>query len=242
MTNKEKLQALAELRDPSLRLNKFITDRAVAEAIVKLDIVKGEKGDSGDDGYTPKKGSDYFTNQEVDAIINYIRSLIKDGEPGDKGDKGNVGDTPRRGIDYWTKEDRAKIEQDIKKMMPKMPVHEPIKHHEIVKKVVDDAMKGVATDESVVKTILANPTLRMLLHGGGTGGTTLTIHSETPVGLINGVNVTYAVSFTIATILSFAINGQFLHPSEYSAAGTTITFNTALPASLSGTSFTIVYS
>lgn len=68
-----------------------------------------------------------------------------------------------------------------------------------------------------------------------------TFYSQTPVGAINGSNKTYTTSHTITTVFSFAINGQFIHPVEYSLSGSTITFVTALDASLSGTSFTIVY-
>lgn len=67
------------------------------------------------------------------------------------------------------------------------------------------------------------------------------IKTETPTGDIDGANTTYTVSSTIFTVFSFAINGMTIHSSEYSIAGKTITFTTALPASLSGTSFEIVY-
>jgi hypothetical protein len=68
-----------------------------------------------------------------------------------------------------------------------------------------------------------------------------TIHTETPTGTVDGSNVTYSTAHTITTIYSFAINGQFIHPSDYTAVGTTITFGTPLPVELSGTPFTIIY-
>lgn len=73
-----------------------------------------------------------------------------------------------------------------------------------------------------------------------TGGSA-TIYTETPSGLINGSNKVYTVSNTVTTVIGFWINGQFIHPSEYTSVGTTITFVTALDASLSGTGFTISY-
>lgn len=68
-----------------------------------------------------------------------------------------------------------------------------------------------------------------------------TTYTETPSGLINGSNVTYTTTNTITTVLNFHINGMYIHPGEYTTTGTTITFLTALDASLSGTGFTIVY-
>lgn len=68
-----------------------------------------------------------------------------------------------------------------------------------------------------------------------------TTYTETPSGTINSVNVTFTTAHTINTILAFAINGQFIHPSEYSVAGTTITFNVAPNIALVGLPFTIIY-
>ncbi len=73
---------------------------------------------------------------------------------------------------------------------------------------------------------------------GGTG----TVYSETPSGLIDGINTSYTVAHDITNVYNMAINGQFIHPGEYSTSGGTITMNTPLPAGLSGTQFTITYS
>ena len=75
------------------------------------------------------------------------------------------------------------------------------------------------------------------------GAASLTLYTETPSGLINGVNVTYTTLNSITNVFSFAINGQHIHPSQYSKSGSTITIvGGALDASLSGTPFTIIYS
>lgn len=80
---------------------------------------------------------------------------------------------------------------------------------------------------------------RITLTASGGSSTT---YQQTPVGLINGSNVTYTTTNTITTVLNFAINGQYLHPtSDYTFSGTTITMVTALDASLSGKPFTITY-
>lgn len=83
----------------------------------------------------------------------------------------------------------------------------------------------------------ADPTTHRLLTSSGT----TTVYTETPTGAINGSNKAYTTVHTINSIFSFAINGQYIHPSEYTLSTNTITFVTALDASLSGTSFTVVY-
>lgn len=74
----------------------------------------------------------------------------------------------------------------------------------------------------------------------GSGGSATT-YSETPSGAIDGVNKVYTTVHTINTIINFAINGAYIHPADYSVAGNTITFVTALDASLTGLPFTVVY-
>jgi len=84
--------------------------------------------------------------------------------------------------------------------------------------------------------------------GGGTGGDGNVAHSlsrlvtsETPSGAINGSNTAYTITRIPKAIMSFYINGMFIHPGEYTQSGTTITFTSALPASLSGKGFTITF-
>ena len=60
--------------------------------------IQGPKGDTGDPGYTPRKGVDYF-----------------DGEPGRKGDPGY---TPVKGTDYWTVADRQSMVNDVLAALP----------------------------------------------------------------------------------------------------------------------------
>jgi hypothetical protein len=83
----------------------------------------------------------------------------------------------------------------------------------------------------------AGDTTMITVTGGGS-----TFYTETPSGLIDGSNVTYTVLHTINTIMSFAINGMFLHEgTDFTKSGVTLTFLTPLDASLSGKPFTIIY-
>lgn len=64
--------------------------------------IKGEKGEKGDKGDTPVKGEDYFSEDDVEVIVNEsaIRAAVlvpkpKDGERGEKGDKGDTIQGPK---------------------------------------------------------------------------------------------------------------------------------------------------
>lgn len=104
-----------------------------------------------------------------------------------------------------------------------------------------------STDGKTIVLPWVDPVTHRLLVTS-TGGGTTTVYTETPSGAINGSNLTYTVAHTINSIFSFAINGQYLHPrdigagtGDYTFSGMTVTFLSALPAMLAGTSFTIVY-
>lgn len=88
---------------------------------------------------------------------------------------------------------------------------------------------------------------KMLGGGGGTSDIGIQmslsrlIRTETPAGTINGTNKVFTTTAEISSILSFAINGMVINDDEYTLSGNTITFTSAIPADLSGTSFRIKY-
>lgn len=68
------------------------------------------------------------------------------------------------------------------------------------------------------------------------------LHTEAPVGAIDGVNTTYTVSQPIFAILSLSLNGEVVAQlPNYTITGKTITFSTALPAAYSGKDWEIKY-
>lgn len=73
------------------------------------------------------------------------------------------------------------------------------------------------------------------------GVITGTVYSETPTGLINGVNTSYIVLHTITTVIGMELNGQYIDPSQYTVSGAGFTMGTAIPAAFSGLPFTIIY-
>jgi hypothetical protein len=66
-------------------------------------------------------------------------------------------------------------------------------------------------------------------------------NSEIPTGTIDGVNRIYSVANPINRVINISINGEFVHPVEYTTSGKTVTFLTPLDPSLSGAQFTINY-
>ena len=87
-------------------MNRFKLGPATAYALAKAHGFEGTleewleslKGDPGDPGYTPVRGVDYWTAEDIAAM---------------KGEKGDPGKTPVRGTDYWTAADIAEIKSYV---------------------------------------------------------------------------------------------------------------------------------
>ncbi len=96
------------------------------------------------------------------------------------------------------------------------------------------------------RTLVAGSNMTIVENGDGSttftsNGGSATIYTETPTGTINGSNTSYTTAHTITTVIGMWINGQFVHPSEYTVSGAGFTMGTALDISLAGASFTISY-
>lgn len=94
--------------------------------------------------------------------------------------------------------------------------------------------------------------IRNLAPGKGLGGGTSAIgvaqsmkyivKRETPSGTIDGANTAFTVKHTPYAVFSLVLNGEFVPlTGNYTIAGRTITFATAIPAAYSGKDFEIVY-
>lgn len=178
------------------------------------------------DGRTPVKGVDYFNGEDgLDAtpptkeeLLKLIKPLIPKPEKGDKGDPGPSGNTVRVG---WGAHPLQV--QGLGVVIDKNT------------RVINFAGSGLA---SVVRS--RNGVVTVTLQAGGAGAT---VYSETPTGLIDGLNTVYTTAHDITTVYNLAINGQFLHPTtDYTVTDTAeITLTTALDSTLSGLPFTITY-
>lgn len=175
MTKAEKLAKLEEMKNPHMRLQSFLIELETLKAVGRLDLMRGEKGEN---GYTPVKGKDYFTDEEIASIIKYIQEGIL---PGEKGEPGKNGQTPFKGIDYWTKEDQEKIIKEVlsKIKIPEVKNGKDVNIEEIVTRTSEELSKKFN-----IKAILNDPQLRMLLHGGGSsnggGSSTFTALTDAP--------------------------------------------------------------
>lgn len=197
---------------------------------------KGEDGLNGEDGYSPIKGKDY-----------------DDGQPGEPGY------TPIKGKDYFTSEEIREFKKEVTPIKGKdykdgEPGEVP-KLEDLIDQVIDKIKKLKGNDRLDISNLRNGENLAYLLskpkkndkidfndmRWHGSGLTASGIYTQTPVGLVNGINTVYTVDHEINNVIGFAINGQYIHPSEYSFSGTTITFFTPIDASLAGTPFSITY-
>lgn len=195
---------------------------------------KGETGEKGDTGERGPKGEPGITGPEGERGITGPK-----GAKGDKGEPGKDGETP----------DEEGLAERVREGFFSGKHKLETKHVSGLDQTISILRNFVATNKSVRgggDTVVAGSGITITRNANGqsiissTGSTT--IYTETPVGLVNGINTSYTVLHTINSIYSFSINGAFIHPADYTAVGTTITFSTPLDASLSGLPFTIVYS
>lgn len=253
---KEKL-ALRMMADLLKIHNDFSKKVDQLDEIIKKKV--GPKGDKSDiPGPPGEPGKDGEVTQEhIDHIVNIVKSRIKIPEP--KPAKDGV----------FTEEHVQKVVRIVTAQIKLSTSKQEVDPVDILNKILKLpkgkglSMKHIDGLEQTLNAV-KKQTEHGYLHGGGVpslsagsgiqlvnksdGGFTIistggigTIYTETPGGLINGTNKVYTTAHTITTILSFSINGEFIHPSDYSFTGTTITFVTALDSSLSGKPFTIIY-
>ena len=64
----------------------YFWDNVAEEGTTTIAVIKGPTGDTGNtgakgqDGYTPVRGTDYWTNEDKQEIINYVLASIQDSE------------------------------------------------------------------------------------------------------------------------------------------------------------------
>lgn len=207
---------LRALRDPN-----YAAHMALMEVLSRVQTLQGNEG------YTPVKGVDYFTPDEIVAMCDYIRSLIPDGRTPQKGIDyfdgkhgktpvkgvdyfdGNHGQTPAKGIDYWTPADRAAIVDELVKKVKGKDGTSP-KMEEIIAAAIP-----VLREELRYENIKNAPDLKDLPEliaflrrggfrggGGSTGGTGVTPQRVDLSSQCNGSNTVFTIGGGFTTILS----------------------------------------
>lgn len=215
-------------------------ERLAMKLATKLvDIAKG------DDGHTPTKGellalikpiiekeaSDIqsYNNSAKNDIENRIKKLAQDIESQLAKDMNFVRDKVRS-----LKDGHTPTREEINAIV------EPVVIEKVGKKAFNiNNIEGL--DEFVRER---------LPKASGGGVTNLRIiqafkyilKTEQPTGDIDGVNTEYTVTQPIFAILAFSLNGEVIAQlPNYTIAGKTITFSTALPAAYSGKDFEVKY-
>ncbi len=234
-------ELLLELKDV---MSKIVTERK---------FVKGEKGKDGKDGLTPIKGVHYHDGKhgrsvEEDKIIDKVLGKIQ--LPEVKHGKDGSPDTPQDILNKL----KSLNKEELIELFPEAKNSKHFDLDDIPLEKVKGLDKWLLMQVSELKRNFGGHGVPSLTAGAGViltkksdGGYTVssassTFYTETPTGTIDGVNDTYTTVHDINTVLSFAINGQFLHPTtDYTVSGNTITMVTPLDASLSGKPFTIIY-
>lgn len=225
---------------------------ALIKALGGLQVMKGE------DGYTPKKGVDYFTPAEVQELLQIIDTKIKSFERGLKGDKGEKGErgergesgkdgvdgyTPVAGLDYFTKKDREELLRQIVAGIPKAKDGISPKIKDIAKETI--ALINNNPDQQFVTVKQLTDFLKRGGFRGGAGSgtsTTQTVYSDTVSGTIDGVNTVFTVATNINTAFTLYLANSVYQPGiDFTTSGTTITMVVAPDASLSGQPFWLLH-
>lgn len=253
MTQKERLLRLRAMQDPSSVVDEafdFLNSRVEETQIEEIPIsisfkdvpfnIKAEKGDKGDQGDMGPQGIQ--------------------GEQGPMGLPGPEGKQGPRGLKG---EDGKSVDIDdvVKEVLKKLPKVKETKPEDVLKLVLKE-INIPDTKGFISKTELTEFLRRGGFRGGGdtvSAGDGISIeinnngqkvisslssktsYAETPTGTINGINNVFTVANTITFVNGLYLNGQFIHPADYSYTGTTITFVTAPDISYSGLPFTVVY-
>lgn len=255
-----KLDEVHNLHIESIKNLNSLTEQAQLELERAKEIQKGDAGPQGIPGETPVKGVHYNDGQtpiiDHEHIINEVSKRVPTPKDGTNGENAIVDHN------FIVNEvaKKIKIPKIDEKKLGKL-VQDKIQEHltntpksEIHIDEVKGFKEAIAPINTNISRYLLSGTGDTVIAGSGIAITTdsdgnkvitstasTTVYTETPSGAINSVNTSYTVLHTITTVIGLWINGQYIHTSEYSASGTTITMVSALPTELSGTGFTISY-
>jgi len=176
--------------------------------------------------------------KEQETALNFIRDKVrkikegKDGNPGIDADENAIFarlldriPEPIEQKEETAKETRDKLEsiEDEKEKLNISAISD-------LQKELDDLKKIRATGGGGVSDMRIRQSFKTLFH------------TEEPVGLINGSNTAYTVSSAIWFVVGFSLNGEEIAElPNFTYAGKTITFSSALPAAYSGKDFEVKY-
>ncbi len=194
MSKKEQIMAILKKqyyeRNPQIAVQDILESQQMLPLLEKL--VNGLKF------VTPKLGVDYLTESEKavlhESLYSKLREAIKDGAPGHTPteeelkklitplipdpQEGMAGKTPVCGIDYFTKNDVDIIVNRVIELIPKPKEVVAPDIAVALEPHLEAFKKNLPNNDSILVSILKDPRLRMLLHGGRqnlTAGSNVTI-------------------------------------------------------------------
>jgi hypothetical protein len=186
----------------------------------------------GEDGYTPVKGKDYWTEVE---IAEFVDRILKEA-------------TPIKGIHYEDGKDyvlTAQDKKDIAKSIKVPIVEKVIERVEVIKEVLPEEIDVSIVKGAVSKKDIENRDKKVLDgmaridgriklidqrwggHGGGSSSKSKGISVETPTGDVNGSNVTFTVTNTPLFVV--ADNLVIIDGFGYTYSAPTITMSSNIP-------------
>ena len=185
--------------------------------------------------------------RQILSLKDKLQSIIpKNGRDGRDGRDGKNGKNGRDGIGRNGKDGSPDTPDEIRDKLETLEEDDrldakAIKNLPEATKTIVERMGGGSSQR-----VVAGTNINITLDGNGsqvinsTGS--MSIHyAETPNEAIDGNRVNFTVDNTITFIISIFLNGQFIHPADYTYTGTTITWGTAPDISYAGLPFTIIY-
>lgn len=214
-TKAEQLQELINNRDPSIRLQKVVTNLAMSKAINKLDTIKGDKGDTGDMGPRGDKGD------KGDNIVG------PKGDKGDKGDSPSITDLRKLIIPLIPEPINGKDGRDGKDAIsPEINKIVSLVKKEIKQEPIN--FKDIKGTEKLIEFLKLGG-FRGGGSSGGGGSSTQFSDAEIPSGTINGSNLVFnLLNIPTAGSPHIYLNGlRQTKVVDYSISGATITMTSA---------------
>jgi hypothetical protein len=200
------------------------------------------------DGYTPIKGKDYFTNEELKTIEDFIISLAPEkgvhyfdgekGAKGDKGDRGGKGEKGDKGDKPSPKEVKMMLGAIIKDLSPEELGM--FKKEEVVNLISEQKSSSRKTLDKKIKEL----TELVMLNYGGHGGSRISAYDLS--SSLNGVTKTFTIPnhSKIVQVTSSSTPFVFRPTVDFTDTATTIVFDVGVdaPSMLSnGQSIIILY-
>ena len=232
MKQKERLERLRALRNPEQ-----VTDDILNYLASRIESYEVEP-------LIPESGVDYFTEAEVEEIVNRVRSLVsdgvdgKDGEQGPMGLSGEKGESGKDGRDGRDGRDGESpdINTVIKEVLSRIPKPKEVSIEDVLKRIKLPETKNYLSKDDLIDYLrrggfrgggISSVVHDATLAGDGTIADPLRVISsgsvtvETPTGVVNESNVTFTVTQTPKWIV---IDGlTYFDGQGYSIAALTLT-------------------